>query len=231
MVKFDHKKSMLLKKVTMSENPINEYAKASHALLYLSRADSLPHRAEGEAVLIELLPPGIKRVLDLGTGDGRLLALVKAARPEIEGVALDFSETMLSLVRTRFAGDAAVRVVEHNLDHPLPPLGRFDAVVSSFAIHHLAHARKFTLYAEIAAALNPGGIFCNLEHVDSPNPGLHVAFMSAIGRTMAEEDPSNQCLPADAQVEWLRQIGFADADCFWKWREFALLAGVKRPGG
>ncbi len=215
----------------MSENPTNEYAKASHALLYLSRADRLPHRSEGEAVLIELLPQGIKRVLDLGTGDGRLLALVKSARPEIEGVALDFSETMLNAVRMRFTGDDKVRVVEHNMDYPLPQLGGFDAVVSSFAIHHLAHARKFNLYTEIFALLNPGGIFCNLEHVASPNPGLHVAFMSAIGRTMAEEDPSNQCLAVEAQVEWLRQIGFADADCFWKWREFALLAGVKRPGG
>jgi tRNA (cmo5U34)-methyltransferase len=211
----------------MTEPETNEYAKASHALTYLSRADQLPHRQEGEAVILELLPQGIQRVLDLGTGDGRLLAIVKAAHPGIEGVALDYSETMLTAVRARFAADNSVSIVEHNMDLPLPELGTFDAVISSFAIHHLNHRRKFGLYAEILQRLNPGGIFCNLEHVTAPTQRLHVAFYTAINRTMLEEDPSNKCLSADEQVAWLRQLGYADADCFWKWREFALLAGYK----
>ena len=207
---------------------LNEYAAAGHALKYLARADRIPHRAEGEWVLLELVPRNVGRILDLGTGDGRLLALLRIDRPGAEAVALDFSPTMLAAARERFAGDKHVQVVEHNLDHALPDLGRFDAIVSSFAIHHLPDPRKRTLYAEIHAALTPGGIFCNLEHVAPGSAELHDRFLQALGITAADEDPSNRCAPVALQLQWLREIGFENVDCHWKWLELALLGGATR---
>src|SRR5882762_2929369 len=65
---------------------LNEYATAEHALKYLARADGIPHRAEGEAVLLEFIPRRVQRILDLGTGDGRLLALVRIGRRDTHGV-------------------------------------------------------------------------------------------------------------------------------------------------
>lgn len=78
----------------MCGSDINLWDSAAHALEYLARADSIPHRSEGEAELLAWLPRPTARVLDLGSGDGRLLALVRLARPETTAVALDFSETM-----------------------------------------------------------------------------------------------------------------------------------------
>ena len=209
---------------------VNLWGSPAHALEYLARADSIPHRSEGERTLLEFLPPRVTRVLDLGSGDGRLLGLVKLAHPDAHAVAMDFSDTMLDKLAARFAGEASVSVIAHDMDQPLPQsLGTFDAIVSSFAIHHLPHPRKRALYKEVYNLLAPRGAFCNLEHVASPTPALHEQFLAALEVTPAEEDASNKLLDLETQLAWLRAIGFIDVDCHWKWRELALLAGV-RPG-
>jgi len=205
--------------------PENRWTSSDHVHEYLGRADSIPHRSEGEATLLEFLPAQATRILDLGTGDGRLLALAKQRYPQAQCVGLDFSPAMLERARKRFAGDAAVRILPHDLDHPLPGLGKFDLVISSFAIHHLVHERKRSLYAEVFAKLSPGGAFCNLEHVSSPTSRLHKEFLHCLGVTQETEDPSNKLLEMETQLGWFREIGFVDVDCLWKWRELALLVG------
>jgi tRNA (cmo5U34)-methyltransferase len=214
--------------MTTTDRGVNLWDSAAHALEYLARADAIPHRAEGEAELLECLPLGMLHVLDLGSGDGRLLGLVKLARRDSTAVALDFSDTMLERLSDRFGRDRAVRVLRHDLAQPLPEsIGSFDAVVSSFAIHHLTHPRKRALYEEVFRVLRPGGVFCNLEHVSSPTPPLHEQFLARLGVAVPDEDPSNKLLDLETQLGWLREIGFADVDCHWKWRELALMVGLK----
>ena len=104
---------------TMSRSA-KEWSSPQNALAYLNVADKLPHRSEGESVLIDHLPENTKRVLDLGTGDGRLVRLIKANQPQIEAVALDVSPTMLKSARDHFAGDSSVKIIEHDLSQPLP---------------------------------------------------------------------------------------------------------------
>ena len=178
-------------------------------------------------MLLETVPNKVHRVLDLGTGDGRLLALLKIDRPHAQGVALDFSADMLAAAGARFAGDPLIQLVEHDLVLPLPNLGNFDVVISSLAIHHLSDERKLSLYMEIFNILLPGGIFCNLEHVSSPSAQLHEHFYRALGLSLHDEDPSNKLLDVETQLRWLRQIGYVDVDCYWKWLELALLVGHK----
>ncbi|MEA2395731.1 MAG: tRNA (cmo5U34)-methyltransferase [Solirubrobacteraceae bacterium] len=194
---------------------------------YLGRVDACPRRAEGERVLLDHVPRDVRRIVDLGTGDGRLLALLRIDRPDTLGVGVDFSELMLEAARERFAGDERVQLVAHDLAQPLPSLGRFDAVVSSMAIHHLEHERKRSLYAEVFDLLEPGGVFANFEHVASPTRRLHLAFFAAIDEPLEHEDPSDRLLDVETQLGWLRAIGFDDVDCYWKWLEMALLVGIK----
>jgi len=206
---------------------MSEWQTVKHALNYLEKADRVPHRAAGEAALLEELPDTVQRVLDLGSGDGRLLDLVLRARPEAVGTAVDFSPPMLDRLRQRFGTTGRVQIVAHDLQEPLPALGSFDAIVSSFAIHHVEHERKRQLYQEVWDALSPSGVFCNLEHVASASEYGHTRFLDAMGMTADDEDPSNKLLDVQTQLAWLREIGFTDVDCYWKWRELALLVGRK----
>jgi tRNA (cmo5U34)-methyltransferase len=207
--------------------PAAEWGTEEHAHKYLSRADGYPRRDEGERALLEFVPAGARRMLDLGTGGGRLLGLVMGHGDGLTGVGVDVSEPMLRSARERFEGDHRVQLVHHDLAEPLPALGRFDVVVSSFAIHHLEHERKRALYGEVLELLAPGGLFANLEHVASATPRLNLAFIEAIGETTDDVDPSDRTIGVETQLAWLRELGYEDVDCHWKWREMALLAGVR----
>ena len=74
----------------------SEWKDVDHALEYLARADTIPHRTEGEAALLEEVPPESRRILDLGMGDGRLLELLLLRCPEAEAIGVDFSPPMIS---------------------------------------------------------------------------------------------------------------------------------------
>ena len=192
---------------------------------YLSRIGTSEPRLAGEAVLREVLPDAPLSVLDLGCGDGRLAALVLEARPSVERViAVDVSPPMLNAARRRFEADERVQVLEWDLARSLEPLGRFDLVVSGFAIHHVEDLRKRDVFAEVARQLRPSGVFANLEVVASPTPELHAAFRSAIGREA--DDPEDRLASVEAQLEWMREAGLVQVDCVWKWRGFALLVGA-----
>jgi tRNA (cmo5U34)-methyltransferase len=190
---------------------MSEWQTDAHVAHY--RGLAIPHKDEGEDVLLEVLPSSLGRVLDLGTGDGRLLAMVLDARSGATGVGVDFSPPMLALAYERFAGDHRAAILAHDLGNPLPDLGLFEAVISGFAIHHLEDARKRELLDEIVGCLAPGGVFANLEHVASPTPRLQQEFYDALG--IGEGDPSNRLVAVETQLEWMRNAGLEDVDCFW----------------
>ncbi len=209
-----------------------EWSDFQHATAYLNIADVIPHRTEGEVVLLDHIPINAKRVLDLGTGDGRLLKMLRMDRPDLKGVGLDISPAMLKAAQDNFVGDKSVKIIEHDLNEPLlrSEFGTFDIVITSLTLHHLTHERKRSIYEEAFYLLERGGVFCNLEHVDSPTVRLHEHFLDSIGNkiaTFARDEHSDRLLSMETQLGWLKEIGFGEVDCYWKWLELALLIGIK----
>ena len=206
--------------------PTSGWTSESQASWYVERIDNLEPRRSGERMLLDVLPPGPRRVLDLGCGDGRLAALVMAARSSVvEMVVVDRSPPMLERARSRFGGDGRVTVVNHDLTEPIPAFGAFDLIVSGFAIHHLEDPRKRSLFIEVADQLTPGAVFANLEVVSSATPRRHAEFLSAIGRTA--DDPEDRLAPIEQQLSWMRAAGLSNVDCLWRWRGFALFVGER----
>src|SRR5213592_3061569 len=132
-----------------------EWSDPERVAEYLSR--EIPHRQLAESMLLQALPDRVGRILDLGTGDGRLIALVREAHPEAEALGLDSSEPMLTQAHRRLAADRVVELRLHDLREPLPQAGPFDAIVSGLAIHHLEDERKRELFAEVHSLLAPAG--------------------------------------------------------------------------
>jgi SAM-dependent methyltransferase len=211
--------------MAIADTPTGGWSDADQVEWYLRRIGRLDARLAGEQVLASVLPPAPTTVLDLGCGDGRLIDLVRAVRPSVRAaVGVDRSDPMLDAARARFGRDDAVELRRWDLDDPIEPLGRFDLVVSGFAIHHLEHDRKRALFGEVARQLDRGGMFANLEVVASSTARWHAQFLAEIGRTA--DDLEDRLAPVEDQLEWMRAGGLTEVECVWRWRGFALLVGL-----
>jgi tRNA (cmo5U34)-methyltransferase len=207
--------------------------------------------------LVDRVERPIRRLLDLGAGDGVLSEIVLDRHPHSEAVLVDFSRPMLDAAASRLESRAGRwQLVEADLSSPewvaaLPAGEPYDAVVSGFCIHHLPHERKRQLYEEVFGLLSAGGAFLNWEHVAvgewaqgmfdermveglvrlermRPEPRAPEAVASEYrARPDAAE---NQLLDPQTQCEWLRSIGFERVDVYFRWLELALFGGI-RPDG
>lgn len=117
-----------------------------------------PAMAALRDAVVGQVPAGSGRILDLGTGTGALLRLLRRDHPRAELVGLDPSARMLAESRGTMAGDERTRFVQASA-HAIPlPDGWADAVVSNFALHHLTHPEKKICAHELFRVLRPGGV-------------------------------------------------------------------------
>ncbi|MEV7423597.1 class I SAM-dependent methyltransferase [Streptomyces sp. NPDC091212] len=133
-------------------------------------------------------------VVDLGCGPGSLAARMAARLPRAEIVAADMDPLLLELARTHHP-DAAryvdVEIGEEGwtaaleLDRPL------DAAVSTTALHYLSENTLRRTYAQLAAALRPGGVLINADHLPQRDRGgrggaAHSRITEHVGRCRAQ---------------------------------------------
>jgi SAM-dependent methyltransferase len=123
---------------------------------------SWDHNAWYHRSLLARLPAGCGAVLDVGCGRGGLAARLARRCREVD--ALDHDPAMAAAARA--AGPAGVRVLEDDVLTVDLPAGRYDAVVSVSALHHLPLEPALE---RVAGWLRPGGV---LVAVALPRPDL-----------------------------------------------------------
>ncbi len=154
-------------------------------------------------------------VLDVGSGPGVLADAVLRSIPRARLVVQDYSPPMLAQAHSRLAW-AGDRVRFHLSDLRSPgwsrDLGqRFDAIVSSYAIHNLRDPAAIrAVYDELVALLAPGGCVLLLDLVESPGPRADALIGER--RRRDEDEPSSLA----AQLGWLTSAGLVQVDCLWK---------------
>jgi len=188
---------------------------------------------------IDLIPEYAQHILDLGAGSGLLTVLIHNRFPDARIHLIDFSAPMLENAKRRL-GNASFATYEQ-ADYVQAALPKdLDAIVSSLSIHHLDHADKRELFRKIHAALAPGGRFINADQVAGPTPDLDARYKALwleqvrqAGATPEQIEASlyrqreDRCASVEEQLQWLREAGFKDADCWYKENRMAVMAGTR----
>ena len=117
----------------------------------------------------------------------------------------------------------------------------FDFIFSSFAIHHLTKNQKNELYQKVFENLNQGGCFLNYDvvrpcssYVESwylrewedwilKNNITHLAHIPKQYKDNKDNIPTS----LEEQLFMLKDTGFKDIDCHFKYGIFALFGGIK----
>jgi ubiquinone/menaquinone biosynthesis C-methylase UbiE/DNA-binding transcriptional ArsR family regulator len=153
------------------------------------RALDLPAHAVEEALLALVPENGAGRLLDIGTGTGRVLELLA---PRVsQGIGVDASKAMLALARSRLARAGLSHCSVRLADMYRLPLAEasFDLAVMQMVLHYAEDPPG--ALAEAARVLRPGGrlIVIDLAHHDRNDlvtklahrwPGFSDAAMRAL---------------------------------------------------
>jgi len=102
--------------------------------------------------LLALIPPGLRDVVDVGCGAGRLGAALKV-RQRCRVVGIEHNPTAAALARTRL--DRVIQGDAETLERPFPP-ATFDVVVCGDVLEHLRDPLRFL--QRVRTWLRPSGV-------------------------------------------------------------------------
>ncbi len=191
------------------------------------------------------------KFLDIGCGDGVLTKLMYEKYPDNTFHLLDGSKSMMEKAResiktekASFFNDTIENFFATNSNECY-----YDFIFSSMAIHHIEHHKKFELFSRIYTLLKQKGLFINIdvvlsaseitekiqfklwvdyinEYLKNSNRDAEIGKHNDLPATYkgkSENKPSS----LESQLNMLKDTGFKDVECYYKYGIFVLYAGIK----
>jgi tRNA (cmo5U34)-methyltransferase len=188
------------------------------------------------------------KVLDLGCGDGLFIQEFLKSFTPANVRLVDGSYEMLEAAKERLGEQGNLFFSQVSFQELLskdPINENFDFIYSSLAIHHLPFVEKKNLYNYIYNHLSAGGCFVHSDVVFPPSEKLERFYLS-IWRQWIKKHPAiekhkelidipeeykdnKDNIPdtLDSQLSAMKDIGFKDVDCYFKYGIFSLFGGFK----
>ena len=178
-------------------------------------------------------------ILDIGAGTGLLSSFILDKFPDANVTLIDMSEKMLDVAKVRFKANPNVTyIIDDYTKYKFDK--KYDVIISSLSIHHLAGEEKRQLYHTIYSGLNENGVFINADQVLGGTPYIESSYkrdwkykvensglfkeeiLSAYERANLDKMST-----LEDQMDWLKDAGFLDVDCVYKYFNFVVLFGRK----
>jgi tRNA (cmo5U34)-methyltransferase len=214
---------------------------ATHLGIKLTEYDSrirtfIPHYEEMLGVAAAAIPPRARTIVDLGIGTGALSARCLQTAPRARFVGIDVDPEILTLARRRL-GDRATLVSSTFLRAPLPTC---DALVASYALHHVrTRPAKRALYRRIRAALRPGGLFVSVDchpaldrtvrraQLDAWLEHLRHSYTPTRAKALLEAwSHEDVYVPLELEIGLMKDSGFR-VELIWRRGAFAVLRAAR----
>jgi len=179
-------------------------------------------------------------VLDIGAGTGLFTEMVLQKYPQAHIELVDFSFEMLEVARHRLVSYPNISIIQADMNDMQIENDKYDAIISSLAIHHLTDNNKESLYQQIFNGLKVGRVFIHAEQVLASNEHLqeiyHTTWLEKIKRSGLsieeielglERVKLDKRVSLEIQLSWLKEIGFVNVDCLYKYYDFVVLKAEK----
>lgn len=210
---------------------------AAHLGINLSEYDErirtfIPRYEEMLDAAAAAVPSRARRILDLGIGTGALASRVLVHAPRATATGIDADAAILALAARRL-GARGTFVRGSFLRWPLPAA---DAIVSSFALHHVrTRGAKVRFYGRVRAALRRGGVLVTADCHPALDRRIAAGQMSAwrahVGRSYSSARTKrlfqswgreDVYVPLETEQALLQRAGF-HVEVIWRRDAFAVI--------